>query len=185
MATHVEALCASARPCMGALVGQTGWTPERVERLKTLAAENKLSARQIGTELGFRRGAVLGKLKRLGISIAKPAKPTTCRKPRRRGARKARGPRSYSYRSPKAARDLAIAAARELQAIEAELERAVLLEPPATAIRSVLELRAGVCRYPFGDPRHPNFCFCGGEAFQSLPYCAGHARLSYRPVAAR
>jgi len=80
------------------------------------------------------------------------------------------------------ARELAVQAARELQAIEAELEAAALLEPPATAIRSVLELRNGVCRYPFGDPRHPSFCFCGAEAFRALPYCAGHARLSYRPA---
>jgi len=86
MATDVEVSRASARPCVCALVGQTGWTTEKVDRLKALAAANKLSAKQMGAELGFSRGAVTGKLDRLGISIAKP---TTCRNPRPRGERKA------------------------------------------------------------------------------------------------
>jgi GcrA cell cycle regulator len=154
------------------------WPTERVERLKQLAAGNTFSGGQIARELGVTRSAVLGKLKRLGISIAKPM---TCRDPR---PRKRQAPRPR-HQASKAARDLAVIAARELQAIEAALEAAVLLEPPATAIRSVFELRAGVCRYPFGDPRHPDFCFCGADAFQALPYCAGHARLSYRPAGAR
>jgi GcrA cell cycle regulator len=174
MLNHVEALGASTTVLVCPIV-TSGWTPERVELLKRLAAWNWLSASQIATELGggLTRNAVIGKLNRLKLSIAKP---NTCRNPAPRGERKPRGPRP-----PRAmtARALAVVAARALKALEA----AVLLEPPATAIRSVLELRAGVCRYPFGDPGHPSFCFCGAGAIKPLPYCAGHARLSYRPGA--
>ena len=45
---------------------------------------------------------------------------------------------------------------------------------------TLLELAHGQCRWPINEPGADNFCFCGNEAFQALPYCVGHARLAYR-----
>lgn len=172
MPNPVGAPGASPKANACAIESNVGWSTERLERLKAMAAANVLSAGQIAKKLGVTRNAVIGKLSRLGISIAKP---TTCRNPRPRGS----GPRPRPGRTPeqKKARAIAAAAVADLERRKDE----ALFVPPANAIRSVLELHAGVCRYPFGDPRHPDFCFCGGNASPALPYCAGHARLSYRP----
>jgi GcrA cell cycle regulator len=45
---------------------------------------------------------------------------------------------------------------------------------------SLLELTEKTCRYPYGDPKKPNFHFCGGCSLPGLPYCAEHAQLSYQ-----
>ena len=42
---------------------------------------------------------------------------------------------------------------------------------------TLLELAQDRCRWPINDPGTANFCYCGNEAFDSLPYCTGHARL--------
>lgn len=59
-----------------AAVGAAGWSDERVEKLKTLAAEG-YSASQIAKTLGrVSRSAVIGKLHRLGLNArAQPATP--------------------------------------------------------------------------------------------------------------
>ena len=41
------------------------------------------------------------------------------------------------------------------------------------------------CRWPIGDPRSPDFRFCGCNAYESLPYCIDHARMAYQNVGKR
>ncbi len=36
-----------------------------------------------------------------------------------------------------------------------------------------------ICRWPFGDPQHDDFHFCGREAEPGKPYCAEHCLLAY------
>ena len=38
------------------------------------------------------------------------------------------------------------------------------------------------CRWPVGDPRSPDFRFCGCMAYEGLPYCIDHARVAYQNV---
>jgi GcrA cell cycle regulator len=45
----------------------------------------------------------------------------------------------------------------------------------------LLELSEQRCRWPISSPGAEDFRFCGSTPFQGLPYCAGHARLAYRP----
>ncbi len=46
---------------------------------------------------------------------------------------------------------------------------------------TLIELSAGMCRWPIGDPRDKaNFGFCGGESMPSLPYCTEHAKVAYQ-----
>lgn len=41
------------------------------------------------------------------------------------------------------------------------------------------------CRWPVGDPRSPDFRFCGCASYESLPYCVDHARVAYQTVSRR
>lgn len=48
---------------------------------------------------------------------------------------------------------------------------------------SLLDLKAGVCRWPLGDPRDEGFCFCGADTdLLSHAYCPSHRELSRRPM---
>ena len=38
------------------------------------------------------------------------------------------------------------------------------------------------CRWPVGDPRSPDFRFCGCNVHEGLPYCIDHARVAYQNV---
>jgi GcrA cell cycle regulator len=38
------------------------------------------------------------------------------------------------------------------------------------------------CRWPVGDPRSPDFRFCGCGVHEGLPYCIDHARVAYQNV---
>lgn len=45
---------------------------------------------------------------------------------------------------------------------------------------TVLDLGGGDrCKWPIGDPRDPDFFFCGGKRLTGFPYCGYHARLAY------
>ena len=50
------------------------------------------------------------------------------------------------------------------------------------ARRTLLELNEETCRWPIGDPGHPDFFFCGGQTITGLPYCAYHSRVAYQPA---
>ena len=45
---------------------------------------------------------------------------------------------------------------------------------------TVLELTSKNCHWPFGEPQSPDFFFCGGDAVDGKPYCAGHCQVAYR-----
>ena len=56
--------------------------------------------------------------------------------------------------------------------------------------KTVETIESGECRWPIGDPRHPDFHFCGAQQVLGRPYCQEHWHLSYdasksRPHAAR
>ena len=51
---------------------------------------------------------------------------------------------------------------------------------PTTA-EKVLALAEGSCRWPFNDPRHSGFRFCGRPIAEKGSYCKHHARLAYLP----
>jgi len=54
---------------------------------------------------------------------------------------------------------------------------------PLAQRRSLLELTRGACRWPVGDPSHPDFFFCGAEALRGELYCAAHRARAHRPAA--
>jgi hypothetical protein len=41
------------------------------------------------------------------------------------------------------------------------------------------ELTADKCKWPFGDPRQPDFRFCGCPRTEGSPYCLSHTAIAY------
>jgi GcrA cell cycle regulator len=149
------------------------WTTERVERLRSYVTAG-LTCSQIAGEIGVSRNAVIGKIHRLGL--------TTSGRAGRRPSALAQRMRTAPAREP--GRRTLIA--RILRASVpgptiAPVEATVELAPVESTQRcSLLDLAAGGCRWPIGDPGKTDFGFCGHDAITGLSYCAGHARLAYR-----
>ncbi len=132
----------------------TTWTPERIEQVRTMAANN-FSASQIAAELGnVTRNAVIGIGFRKNIPfhsgnavIAKKVKAVPVPRP----------PRAFIPKVP----------------IETEPEEPTVpdIAVPEMLMLTFEELKPGDCRYPLGNS---DFRFCGLPARENGPYCSGH-----------
>ncbi|CAK0748637.1 GcrA cell cycle regulator [Azospirillaceae bacterium] len=45
---------------------------------------------------------------------------------------------------------------------------------------TILALTERMCKWPIGDPKHPDFHFCAKNALPGMPYCAEHAAIAYQ-----
>jgi GcrA cell cycle regulator len=151
------------------------WNTERVEALKRYVAAG-LSCSRIANEIGVTRNAVIGKMNRLGLSRPKEVRQ------RESAARPSRRKTPAPWRQQ-----------RPTVAVQREMLKAVFPEQqPCEEIPigggrgcTLFELGQQKCRWPISSPGAADFCFCGNEPVKGLPYCAGHARLAYRPTRAR
>ncbi|MEQ8286504.1 GcrA family cell cycle regulator [Thalassospira sp.] len=64
------------------------------------------------------------------------------------------------------------------RAEEAEQKKAPAPKQPAKGI-TIYDLGVGMCRWPFGDPDHDDFHFCGKKIVPSKPYCLEHCTQAY------
>jgi GcrA cell cycle regulator len=134
------------------------WTAERIEQLKSLFA-SRFSAREIALEIGVSRNAVIGKISRLKLNAGEK---------RRSAGRGEPTGRPVSQRST-------------MRALRAEAHCLGEGVPISASHRcSLLELTSQTCRWPVSNATDVEFLFCGNEAIEGLPYCAGHARIAYR-----
>ncbi len=149
----------------------TTWTPERIINLKTLWTLGK-PASAIATLLGnVTRNAILGKVHRLGLSnpsTARARASATSPSPQRRSRRqsssaKTRAAPSYQPQPFKAKRTSEIP----------PLQPLIFNAPPRMG-----ELKPDQCCWPEGDPRKPDFHFCGRSKTPGRPYCAHHRARS-------
>ncbi len=141
---------------------------------KKLALEGR-SATLIAATLGApTRNAVIGKANRIGIRLNGDGRSTS-------PSRTAAAPRvaplatvslcapAHTRREPERKRAWTFA-----EAEVGEMRRLRFEEASALA-----------CRWPIGEPGAADFAYCGLDAAQGRPYCAGHCRMAYRPPQAR
>ena len=128
----------------------SGWSTDREDRLRALVLDG-LTATRIGAEIGLSRGAVIGKIDRLGLRLLGGLG-------RQPGPQK---PRKSRARKPK-------------------VTTAVILAPPPDGGIDILALAAGVCRWPqdtiegvryCGGETYPRHVYC--PAHHRLAFGAG------------
>jgi GcrA cell cycle regulator len=51
--------------------------------------------------------------------------------------------------------------------------------------KALLDLERNDCRWPIGEPRHPDFHFCGAPRLADRPYCALHWGMAFQPPRSR
>jgi GcrA cell cycle regulator len=147
------------------------WTPERVEQLKGCVGAG-LSCSQIAVEIGVTRNAVIGKMNRLGLSRPRGVR-TSAPEAKRAAGRNGGGniTRLFSQH-------------RILMQLPPEPQGwSAVVSINAGRGCSLLDLSPGKCRWPISEPGAQDFCFCGNQQVEGLPYCTGHARLAYKSTA--
>lgn len=151
------------------------WKPQTIEELKRLY-QLGLPCSQIGARIGVSRNAVLGKVHRLGLPL--------------RGNRISHGPRRVKKADRQPSAPIAPrphyggSITQKVVFAKAVREAGALpIEPPPRRKGkrpTLLQLKPHQCRWPFGDPRHPDHHYCG----ETVPrdgssYCEEHRAIAY------
>lgn len=152
------------------------WDDAKTERLKVLWPLG-LSASQIAADIGgVTRNAVIGKRIRLGLPDRAPRRSNGMTKAARERQRQQKPKRGHlQYGSPAA------------QLAPEPFRPAPDLDIPPAERRRLQDLEAGDCRWGIGDPRLPDFYFCGRLQLGTetrgrrgiSSYCDFHARRAY------
>jgi len=153
-------------------MGVETWTEPMVADLKRLLGAG-LSAGQIAVELnaGLTRNAVIGKVKRMGLSFlrahgARTAAVSTAPKPQR---------------MPRPAPPRVSFAGSAAEVVTAALLPSEPVADGAGILDVMVALQSGDCRWPVGDPRLPGFRYCCAPRADGKPYCAAHAEAAIDP----
>jgi GcrA cell cycle regulator len=151
------------------------WTDDRITTLNQLWSAG-FSASQIAQRIGgVTRNAVIGKVHRLGL----PGRATTSRH-RRSSPRRASVPsvgRGIARRPPRPV--FRIPSRRT--PMKPKLRALPELGPAPPIPITVQTLTGRTCRWPEGDPKTPEFHFCGRRKTQvEVPYCDHHRAIAFR-----
>ena len=138
------------------------WTPEMIENLKNLWLSGT-TTNEIAKTLGLSKNSVVGKVHRLNLE----ARPSPIKK-------------KEELKKKKTAKKLP-------QQHQKTAEKQTKSEPkpdntPKTQKKLGLklsELDSHTCRWPLGDPKDENFCFCGQKVRAGQTYCDEHAAIAY------
>ena len=158
------------------------WTEPKIQMLKEMWGHGH-SASDIAKRLGgMSRNAVIGKAHRLKLSVQAVTS-------RGEGASlsglASAIPVVKSQRKRVMLRPLPAVPVPSSSTVKA-LSRDVSFRPAEAPKRvegiSVTKAGERHCRWPVGDPRSPDFRFCGCTAHESLPYCVDHARVAYQNI---
>lgn len=147
-------------------VNGCGWTPARVALATEMWRSGK-SAREIAKVLKTTRNACISKMHRLGLTGGGKVPPVKEVKEKRNG-------RQYG--------PVTMAAIRldNRQKMAPTIE-GVPTEAPGMRKISLVQLTLRNCHWPYGNPREPDFFFCGADvAEESGPYCVFHRRQAFR-----
>jgi GcrA cell cycle regulator len=145
------------------------WTPERIEMLTALWAEG-LSAQKIADRMGgISRNAVIGKANRQHLPSRRARQVAVIFVPRSQMRRR------YGHSTPDSH------PWKERIFPEGKPDPGTAIPAPEPRCIPLLETGNNECRWPIGDPRDEDFCFCGVQT-NGATFCPHHAALAHKPA---
>lgn len=206
--SYVSFTLVDAAPARKAPAAPLEWTDARIARLVEMN-ESGASAATIATEFGVTRNAIIGKLRRIAapaaplikeqrarVAVAQDEVRRAARRAKERGAAKiaaikAQAPHGGGARDlrPERRRESPLKIGRQLPQKAAPVAPVLPSIPSGPVGRgpvTLMDLRLCDCRWPLGDPRTPEFRFCGEPvSAPGRPYCSHHNAMAYTPRAPR
>lgn len=153
------------------------WTDEAVEELKRMW-DRGMTTGQIAKALNVTKNSIIGKVHRLCLT----ARPSPIKKaPETKNEKKA-AKIEKNIKTEK--NEKTVKTVKEEQKISAENRLAERVpSKESTAIEEtnipLVKLDNHTCRWPLGDPRDDDFCFCGKRVKTGQTYCEEHAAVAY------
>lgn len=146
------------------------WTDEAVEELKRMW-DRGMTTGQIAKALNVTKNSIIGKVHRLCLT----ARPSPIKKadaePKEKKSAKKETP-SKEIKKTAGTRQ------SEVETKETEPQPNPKVTADTTNI-PLVKLDNHTCRWPMGDPRDDDFCFCGKRIRTGQTYCEEHAAIAY------
>jgi GcrA cell cycle regulator len=150
------------------------WTDEKIAELKRLWLEGK-STGEIGKIIGMSKNAVVGKAHRLGLE----SRPSPIKRSENAEGVKAEAPKAAkaektvksdkTEKGDSANKTAEVGGAAKKYGSKGDSGKGVTL----------VDLNMHTCRWPIGDPKDPDFHFCGKEVELGKPYCEEHLAQAF------
>ena len=145
------------------------WTDEMIEKLKQMWTEG-LTTNEIAKRLDVSKNSIVGKVHRLNLK----ARPSPIKKKEETNTITAPVDKATNTK-----REIKLISKTEAPSVEIASETVCKKD---TCIK-LTELDNHTCRWPIGDPRDDNFCFCGKAVRSGQTYCEEHANIAYvKPI---
>ena len=148
------------------------WTDEAVEELRKMW-DRGMTTGQIAKALNVTKNSIIGKVHRLCLT----ARPS----PIKKLPEKENTPVVKEEKPAKAPKSPAKSAS--VAEVIKEIPEPSVAKPAAPLVEEtnipLVKLDNHTCRWPLGDPRDDDFCFCGKRVRTGQTYCEEHAAIAY------
>ena len=149
------------------------WTDEAVEELKKMW-DKGMTTGQIAKALNVTKNSIIGKVHRLCLT----ARPSPIKKSTDKTEKKAAPQKQVKETKKEVQKETAKPISKKEKAPVAEQEKKPIQVVEETNI-PLVKLDNHTCRWPMGDPRDEDFCFCGKRIRTGQTYCEEHAAVAY------
>ena len=143
------------------------WTDEMVDKLRQMWTEGK-TATEIAKELGVTKNSIVGKVHRLCLT----ARPSTIKSKDEEPVEKV----EVEKEIPEEVEENVEVVAEPVESVKPEKTEK---KHKSNCHVKLVELDSHTCRWPLGDPRDEDFCFCGKKVRMGQTYCEEHANMAY------
>ena len=153
------------------------WTDEAVEELKKMW-DKGMTTGQIAKVLNVTKNSIIGKVHRLCLTARpSPIKKASSEKDETKTSKVTKNSSNKNNDTKTVKQTPA-----EPKIVENNVEDKNLLTKTVTVEETnipLVKLDNHTCRWPLGDPRDDDFCFCGKKVKTGQTYCEEHAAIAY------
>ncbi len=151
------------------------WNEEAVEELKRMW-DRGMTTGQIAKALNVTKNSIIGKVHRLCLT----ARPSPIKKTETAEENNNKEKCKPVKQTQKQVKEKEIPARKEKELMK-QPAPSVAEKPTATEVAHIplVKLDNHTCRWPLGDPRDEDFCFCGKKIKTGQTYCEEHAAVAY------
>lgn len=139
------------------------WTTEMIEHLSQMWQEGK-TTNEIAKALGVSKNSIVGKVHRLNLE----ARPSPIKKKDEENMLEAENI-TPAQKEPEPKEPKITITPKKVSDAKVYHNTCIKLS----------ELDNHTCRWPIGDPKDENFCFCGKKVRTGQTYCDEHAEIAY------
>ena len=145
------------------------WTEEQVEKLRQMWEQGKTS-NEIAKKLGVTKNSIVGKVHRLCLK----ARPSPIK------SKEDKSENLTQQENYAAEETISANAMTEEKFVENEKAQSSAKNgKKVTRCIKLTDLDSHTCRWPIGDPRDDDFCFCGRKVRAGQTYCDEHSQVAY------